>query len=132
MTTKLRKTDIVLMCAAAVLAVALVFALRLGAFAGGREAQEKTVRISVDGEVLGEYPLAEDRDIPVDTERGHNLVRIRDGEAFMAEADCPDHYCEQQGKIRGGARSVICLPHRLVIEIVGAEPAEEDVDIVAG
>ena len=120
------------MCAAAALAVALVFVLRLGAFAGGQESQEKMVRISVDGEIFGEYPLAKDQDISVDTERGHNLVRIEGGEVFMAEADCPDHYCEQQGRIRGGARSVICLPHRLVVEIVGAEPGEEDVDVVAG
>ena len=119
-----RKTDLIIILgtAAAILALLLAFRANASAAAG-----EKTVRISVDGEVTGEYPLAEDRDIPVDTGHGHNLVRIAGGEVFMAEADCPDKHCINQGKIDGGARSIICLPHRVVVEVIGKD---DDVDVV--
>lgn len=130
MVTSFRKADLILILGAVAATVALVFALRVTAGARGDDAAGKMVRVSVDGKVLGEYPLSEERDIPIDTEHGHNLLRIENGEVFMVEADCRDGYCLRQGKISGGARSIICLPHRVVAEVIGGE--EEDVDLVSG
>ncbi len=35
----------------------------------------------------------------------------------MEQADCNDHYCETMGKIKQNGESIICLPHKVVIEI---------------
>ena len=40
------------------------------------------------------------------------------GRIRIAEADCPDQVCVNQGWISNGTVPIICLPHRLMIEIV--------------
>ena len=39
----------------------------------------------------------------------------------MLEADCPDQVCVRQGWVQDRTVPIVCLPHRLVIEIVGGE-----------
>lgn len=77
------------------------------------------VRIMVDGEEYGTWSLGENNVIDIDTEYGHNRVHIQSGSVYMEEADCPDKYCKKQGSIRNSTESIICLPHRLVVEITG-------------
>lgn len=86
-------------------------------FAGTDAGSE--VRITVDGEVYGTWPISEDREIKVDTSYGHNVVMIADGKVFMQEADCPDQHCVRQGEIKSTNKSIICLPHKLVVEVTG-------------
>ena len=35
----------------------------------------------------------------------------------MKEADCPDKYCVKQGKIKNVGETIVCLPHKVVVEI---------------
>lgn len=98
-----------------VLAVCLVAGL-LYLFLGKEKAGD-TVVITVDGREYGTFDLSEDRELMVQTEKGYNLVVIQDGTVFIQEADCPDHYCMRQGKLPGGNKSLICLPHKLVVEV---------------
>lgn len=80
-------------------------------------AKHKQVVIEVDGKVYGTYSLIKDREISIETVYGHNVVSIEDGKVYMKEADCPDGYCKQQGKILQSNRTIVCLPHRLVVEV---------------
>ncbi len=52
-----------------------------------------------------------------ETERGWNTVRFSPGRVAVVDADCPGHDCIRQGEIADGAVPIVCLPHRLVIEI---------------
>ena len=36
----------------------------------------------------------------------------------MKEADCPDGYCKEQGRISGQKQTIVCLPHKLVVEVI--------------
>jgi hypothetical protein len=44
----------------------------------------------------------------------------------MAEADCPDGLCVKQHKIDKTGQTIVCLPHRVVIEIEGGQTNELD------
>ena len=46
-------------------------------------------------------PLEKDQTIEVTEGEFHNVIRIEDGQAYMEEADCPDGYCKEQGRISG-------------------------------
>ena len=78
------------------------------------------VRITLDGEEYGTYFLTEDQEVPVRTEYGYNIVQIEDGKGFMKDADCPDKYCIHQGKTDRKNKSIVCLPHKLMVEVVEA------------
>ena len=106
-----------------ILAVALVLFLVMrvtGSEAGNR------IQVTVDGEVYGTYSLTEDQVIEVKEGDFYNRIRIEDGKAYMEEANCPDGYCERQGKISGGAQTIVCLPHKLVVEVLEADDTSRD------
>ena len=78
------------------------------------------VRITLDGKEYGTYSLTENREIPIQSEYGCNIVQIKDGMVFMKDADCPDKYCIHQGKTARKNKSIVCLPHKLMVEVVEA------------
>ncbi len=78
-------------------------------------------RITRDGALLEEIDLDKvDKPYSFTLEdgRGSNTVQVDQGRIRIAEADCPDQVCVNQGWISNGAVPIICLPHRLMIEIV--------------
>ena len=78
--------------------------------------------ISVDGVELQRVDLSRVRrsyDIPIDTPYGHNTVHVEPGAISVTEADCPDKVCVAMGKLTGDGIPIICMPHRLLIEIEG-------------
>ncbi len=87
------------------------------------------IRIMQDGRVTGSYPLSEDRTVCLSYgDENYNLLLISDGYACISDADCPDKLCVKSGRIAHNGGSIICLPHKLVIEIVSEE--EGDLDAV--
>lgn len=43
----------------------------------------------------------------------------------MIEADCPDHYCVDHAAIDKVNETIVCLPHRVVLEITGGGEEKE-------
>lgn len=116
-----RKTKfwIVLFSALFILGVGAFLLLRSGDMGG------RTARITLDGELYKEIDLdavALPYDIRIETELGYNIVHVEHGAISVIEADCPDQVCVRQGKISGSLVPIACIPHRLIIEVVGAEP----------
>ena len=54
--------------------------------------------------------------------RGVNVIRVEPGRIAVAEADCPDKICVKTGWLSDSAFPIVCLPHRLIIEIEGQTP----------
>ncbi len=110
---KHRKNDIILIAALLVAAGAVLLVLRLTRTAGG------TVKVAVDGRVVAQLPLGVDCTRVFESERGSNTVVIREGGVSVTESDCPDKICVNQGVIRYSGESIVCLPHKLVVTVVG-------------
>ena len=51
------------------------------------------------------------------TEYGWNTIWVSHGAIQVADADCPGHDCVKQGAVTDGVIPIVCLPHRLVIQI---------------
>lgn len=85
------------------------------------------IRVTVDGQLYGVYPLDGNRCVQVTlADGGSNQIRIADGTAYMEQADCPDGLCMRQGAISRTGQTIVCLPHRLVVEVYGAQTNEYD------
>ena len=76
-----------------------------------------TVVVTVDGYTVLTLSLSEDREEVVKTGNGSNTIRIRDGEVSVAEADCPDRLCAKHAAIRNSGETIVCLPHKLIVEV---------------
>ena len=108
-------------------ALAMLLMMKLIDNTGGNQ-----IRITVDGAEYGTYSLDRDQEIEVQVGEFYNKICIHDGKAYMKEANCPDGYCMNQGKIQGNQQTVICLPHKLVVEVIvsDTESQSEDPDMV--
>ena len=67
----------------------------------------------------GEYSLAQNQTVTMEEVLGYNRLVIENGSAYMAEADCADRYCMAYKPISKSGETIICLPHRLVVEVAG-------------
>ena len=128
MKTIINKKDIIF--AAGIILAALLI---LACMQFGKQKTGNNIRITIDGKEYGVYSLNEDRVIDIDGEFGHNQVVIQDGEAYMKEADCPDHYCMEYKAISRKNETIICLPHKIVVEVISYDwdENESQIDVIS-
>ena len=112
----------------ALIAVCLLFSLGLWLFLRPGE-NGAAVQVTIAGEDMGRYALYEEQTITFG-EEDYNILQIKDGKASVIEANCGDHTCVRTGEVEKAGESIICLPHELVIKVVGGE--QSDVDAVVG
>lgn len=125
--TKNHKSEVLLLAGliavGAILALMLLFTRQEGAF----------VEVQVSGQVTERFSLLNDVQYTIHgADGGTNFLIIQDGEAWLEDADCPDALCVGMGKIHLNGQSIVCLPHEVVVEIVGGATAQTGVDLVAG
>lgn len=112
-----RRADAIL--AAAVLAVALAAAVLLWLLPKTGTAAE----ITVDGATVATLPLDTDTTYTVEGIGGHNTVVVRGGKVTVTDADCPDKICVRHRAVSRTGESIICLPHRVVVTVIGGTEA---------
>lgn len=117
----MKKKDILLAVSVVVTALLLLLILKIPDSGAGGE-----IRITIDGSLYGTYSLQEDQTIEIAQESGTNIVYIRNGAAWMEEADCPDGYCIRQGRVSRTKQTIVCLPHKLVVEVTGTRSDETE------
>jgi len=86
-----------------------------------------TVVITVNGKVSQTFPLNENHTMIIgDESTEYNILEIKDGFVSMTDANCPDKLCVKHNSIHFSHESIVCLPHKVVVEIQGGEESEVD------
>lgn len=89
------------------------------------------VVITIDGEIYGTYSLEEEQTIAIKKkDKTTNILQIKDGQASMITADCPDQLCVHQNAITKEGQTIVCLPNRVVVEIEG-DTEKQELDAIA-
>ena len=116
----IKRGDIIIfICIAAVAGM-----LALAHHSPGRASDGLYAEVRVGGEVAARLPL--DQDARYDA--GAMTVVISGGGAHVEDSACPDKLCERMGVVRRPGETIVCLPARITVTVVGAAP---DVDGVA-
>ena len=106
---------------------------------GGGETAGATVVVSVDGEEVERCALAEFPD--ADRQYSYNgytltvsLTETFSGEMGLrvSESDCPTQDCVHTGEISRSGQSIVCLPARIIIQLVGGAESADGPDLVIG
>ncbi|RCX13572.1 hypothetical protein DFP94_12019 [Fontibacillus phaseoli] len=91
----------------------------------------RIAKITVDGKPFRTVELTgEEQTIEIKTEFGYNLLKVHDYGIEMIDADCPDKVCLTFGFIERNGGTIVCLPHKLLVEIEGASGEGDDLDAV--
>ncbi|MGN1267182.1 MAG: NusG domain II-containing protein [Dorea sp.] len=119
MKLKLKKNDWILV---GIIVVVASLTFLLHEVVGGQGAN--CVTIKVNGKIEGIYSLSENKEIVINN--GTNILQIKNGEADMIEADCPDKLCVNQKAVSKNNENIICLPNKVVVEVSSSENSEFD------
>lgn len=140
---RIRKADLFFVLA--VLAAALIsfFILRLHSAKGGYAvvSYDGTTLMKVSlvqpepryflftyGEAIEVFSMEEWQDVNIPAAE-YNVFLYQDGEISMIQSSCPDKICVRHRAISMTGENIICLPHKLVIEI--SADKERNIDGVA-
>ncbi|MGF7001674.1 hypothetical protein M2149_000044 [Lachnospiraceae bacterium PFB1-21] len=114
----LNRYDVILILVIVLVAGGIFAGTVFAAKAGGQ------VRIQVEGKETGTYSLKTDQEVQI--LGGENTLRIKDGQAKMITATCPDHLCVNHKPISKNGESIICLPHKVVVTVESDQLSELD------
>ena len=85
------------------------------------------VRVTAGGSEYGVYPLDRDTTIEIEQNGHKNILVIQHGQVHMDYSDCHNQVCVDTGRIVRTGESIVCLPNRVVAEIIGSgKGGEED------
>ena len=124
----MKKRDIILIAVALVLAGALYAVSQFSL-----DTQASSVVVTVDGAERLRRPLAVEDTYEIRQEDGSvNVIAVKDGAVYMKEANCRDGLCIRQGRMKNGAKTIVCLPHKLVVRITGdaIDSSHDDLDVI--
>ena len=121
----MKKKDIIMIFAALAAAMLLYAISQLSL--GTKAAQ---VVVTVGGEEVLRRPLVVSDTYEIEQEDGSvNIIRVENGVVWMEEANCRDGLCIRQGKMKNGAKTLVCLPHKLVVKMDGDAPISDNSDL---
>ncbi|MBP3427463.1 MAG: NusG domain II-containing protein [Clostridia bacterium] len=121
----MKKKDMILIAVLLLAALALyaVSQITLGAPAA-------SVVVTLDGKEVLRKPLAVEGRYPIEQADGSvNVIAVEDGAVYMAEANCRDGLCIRQGRMKNAAKTIVCLPHKLVVQLSGEPIVQENSDL---
>lgn len=87
------------------------------------------VEVYSEGKLYKKLPLNKDSgdtSITIDNELGENIIEINNEQVKIIDADCHDKICVKAHAISKPGESLICLPHKLVVRIIGEGKQETD------
>ena len=109
----MKKKDMILI--AAVLAISLI------SFAAIKMTQK-------DGKEVYKTSIKKDQIYQIPEKNGTNVMQIKDGKVTMKKADCKDQICADHKAIEKSGETIVCLPHKVVIEIRSEDGKEQELD----
>jgi len=117
----IKKADIILAVVLITAGLAASYALSFGQNTGDE------LLITVDGKKFGSYSLMEDQEIAIKDDGHINKITIMDGVVSMSFSDCHGQDCVKMTPISKTGENIICLPHKIVLEITGSDAAYDSV-----
>lgn len=118
----MKKKDIILIAAVLVIALISFAAIKL------TQKDGKEVVVTINGKETYKTSINKDQTYKIPVQDGENIMQIKDGKVTMKKADCRDQICADHKAIEKSGETIVCLPHKVVIEIKSENGKEQELD----
>ncbi|WP_033829133.1 NusG domain II-containing protein [Bacillus andreraoultii] len=89
--------------------------------------------ISVDGKEVKRITLSDNQKTHIfdihDGDGGVNTIEVKDNKIRIKSANCSDQVCVLTGFIKKPGETIVCLPHKVLIEIVSENQTSDEMII---
>ena len=89
---------------------------------------DQEVIVTVEGKEVYKTSIKKDQIYQIPEKNGTNVMQIKDGKVTMKKADCKDQICADHKAIEKSGETIVCLPHKVVIEIRSEDGKEQELD----
>ncbi len=93
-----------------------------------KDKSSKNAVITTDKDRI-EVSLSSDAVFDVESNGYRYKIAVKDGEIYVAEADCPDKICAGMNHIGHNSGTIVCLPGKLSI-VCGKEAPHDGADVI--
>lgn len=123
---KVKKGDRILV------AILILLSIFLYIFIGSTVAKTgaEYISVQVDGVEIERIKLGElneTKELQIKTLYGDCILAYDSDSCWMEESECKDKLCIKQGKISKTGQIIVCLPFRVMVEIVGENSSDMDI-----
>lgn len=106
---------VLLICSGFIVVISLFF-----------EKDGNQVVIQQDGTKIMQLSLEDSGTYVIEDGNYYNKIVISDGAVFVEDANCRDLICVRHGSISKVNETITCLPHKLIVYVVGENISEVD------
>ena len=123
---KFSKTDILLILLLVFIGIGITLWIYLPSKEKGNQ-----LTVKQNGSILMTLPLNKDTTQTITDENGNtNTFYIRNNTVKMSDSNCNDNTCVHTGNISQAEESIVCLPHRLVLQITSSDKNSDAPDAI--
>lgn len=122
----MKRFDIIIIVLIAAISITSLGVLKI---TSNKQYEKKYAEVYVDGEIVKTISFDDTTNtepFTVKTKLGVNIIRIDNGKVKIIDADCPDKLCVKDGPISEPGEMLVCLPHKVVVEIKGESKSNVD------
>ncbi|HQO70050.1 MAG TPA: NusG domain II-containing protein [Clostridia bacterium] len=115
----MKKADVLLI--SIIICVCLIF---LGIYLFSDAKQSDVLVIQQGARIIYKESIYKDDEIQIKDEYGKviNIVRVKEGTAYMSFADCSSKDCIHMGELKQGSKKQIaCLPNKVLVYLISSE-----------
>lgn len=91
--------------------------------------KEKYIEITSNGKLIKTIDITDPNyklDFELNDEDHLNTFKVENGGISIVSANCSDEVCVKSGFINKVGQTIVCLPHKLIVEIKGVEESSLD------
>ncbi len=81
------------------------------------EGEGDYVVVRENNNIIFKVELSKDGEYRLESANGYNIIKVTNGSVDVIEADCKSKVCVNHRPIDKTSESIICLPHKLIVEI---------------
>lgn len=85
-----------------------------------------SIIVQQNGRTIMELSLEDNGTYVIEDGDYYNKLVIKDGVVYVEDANCKDVICVQHGAISKVNETITCLPHKLIVYVVGDNVSETD------
>lgn len=106
-----------------VVGIILIVALSVALFTmkpNEETSKGKYISIQIDGEEVEQIEWSKEninKEFRFEGIKGYNIIQVGKSDVKMIEANCPDQICVHNAPIKEVGEMIVCLPHRVIVEI---------------
>ena len=106
-------------CDIKLIIILLIFVLGIFVFINFNKEDSSVAEVYYEDELVLSIDLNIDDEYVVEGELGDVVLEVKDKMIRVSEENSPKHLCSKEGYIGDSSRTLVCLPNKVIIKIVG-------------